>query len=314
MRTALDVRPSPIAGQWYPGNARELAATVDAYLGAARFPPPAGVPVAIVAPHAGHRYSGPVAGYAFRAARPLAPDLAVVVGPMHYPWAADVVTSAHDAYGTPLGTVPIDADAVRDLAAELRVVSGVELGRVRKDPEHSVEIQLPFLQRTLASDFRILPVMVRTDRRDIARGLGRALATVVGCRRALLVASTDLSHYYPHPIACDLDAEVLRRVEALDPDAVLSVEQEGKGYACGLTALGAVLWAARDLGANAAKILRHATSGETTGDYESVVGYGAAVVTTGHADDPTGHADDPTGHADDPTGHADDPPGRPAVR
>jgi MEMO1 family protein len=299
MRTALDVRPSPIAGQWYPGNARELAATVDAYLGAARIPSPSGVPVAIVAPHAGHLYSGAVAGYAFRAAWRLAADLVVIVGPMHYPWPADVVTSAHDAYGTPLGAVPIDADAVRDLAAGLRVETGVELGRVRKDSEHSVEIQLPFLQRALAADVRLLPVMVRTDRRDIARGLGRALATLVGGRRALLVASTDLSHYYPHAIACDFDAEVLRRIEAFDPDAVLSVEAEGKGYACGLTALGAVLWAARDLGADAVKVLRHATSGDTTGDYESVVGYGAAVVTSGHSDDPSGHSDDVPGHSDD---------------
>jgi MEMO1 family protein len=279
MGPRLDVRPSPIAGQWYPGKARELAATVDAYLGAARLPATADMLLAVVAPHAGHRYSGPVAGYAFRLARRLSCDLVVIVGPMHYPWPADVVTSAHEAYGTPLGTVPVDGDAVRDLGAALRVETGVELGLVRKDPEHSVEIQLPFLQRTLAGEFRMLPVMVRSDRREIAHGLGRALATLVRRRRALLVASTDLSHYYPHPIACDLDAEVLRRVEALDPDAVLSVEAEGKGYACGLAALGAVLWAARGLGADAVKILRHATSGDTTGDYESVVGYGAAVVT-----------------------------------
>jgi MEMO1 family protein len=279
MAAPLDVRPSPIAGQWYPEDPGELASAVDAYLGAARLPELHGVPVALVVPHAGHRFSGAVAGYAFRAVRGLAQDLVVIVGPMHDGPSGDALTSAHEAYRTPLGIVPVDTEAVRELDSALRVETGVRLGRVRRDSEHSLEIELPFLQRAIPGEFRLLPVMMCSDRRDVVHGLGRSLARVAEGRRCLLVASTDLSHYYPQAIARELDAELLSRIEALDPDAVLGVEEEGKGYACGLGALAAVLWAARDLGGDTVKVLRHATSADATGDYESVVGYGAAVVT-----------------------------------
>ena len=123
--------------------------------------------------------------------------------------------------------------------------------------------------------------MVTVSRPQVARGLGRALAAVLRGRSGLLVASTDLSHYYAHETARLLDAEMLRRVEALDPEAVLSAEDEGAGFACGAGALAAVLWAARDLGADSVRILRYATSGDATGENDGVVGYAAAVVTRG---------------------------------
>jgi AmmeMemoRadiSam system protein B len=282
----MDTRPSPIAGQWYPGDARELAAAVDRCLAAA--PPAAleGALVAVVAPHAGHRYSGAVAGHAFAAARGLAPELVAVVGPMHSPARGAVLTSAHDAYATPLGGVAIDAGARRALDGALARALGVGLTPVRDDDEHSVEIELPFLQRALGGGWRLLPVMVRDQRREVARALGTALASALGGRAALLVASTDLSHYYPQAIANRMDGELLRRLEALDPEAVLRADEEGVGQACGVGALAAVLWAARALGAERARVLRYATSGDVSGDYESVVGYAAAAVTRGPSGGP----------------------------
>ncbi len=279
-----DVRPSPIAGQWYPGDARTLAATVDGYLSAAApGGEPGGAVVGIVAPHAGHRYSGPIAGHAFAAARGLAPSLVAVVGPMHHPARGAVLTSAHDAYETPLGAVTVDGEARRALqdafARELGGGPGAGLTPVRNDDEHSVEIELPFLQRALAGDWRLLPLMVRDQRREVARALGAALAGTLRGRAALMVASTDLSHYHPQAQAHRLDAELLRRVEAFDPDAVLRAAAEGVGEACGSGALAAVLWAARALGADRVRVLRYATSGDTSGDREQVVGYAAALVT-----------------------------------
>ncbi len=274
-----DVRPSPIAGQWYPDDARALAVEVDRYLADAVPPDLAGALVAVVAPHAGHRYSGSVAGHAFAVARGLAPEIVAVVGPMHSPARGAVLTSAHDAYETPLGAVAVDADARRALDDALRNEGGAGLTPVRNDEEHSVEIELPFLQRALAGGWRLLPLMVRDQRREVARALGRALASVVRGRAALLVASTDLSHDYPQAQAGRLDRELLRRVEAFDPDAVLSAEAEGVGEACGIGALAAVLWAGRELGADCVRVLDYATSGDTSGDYARVVGYAAAVVT-----------------------------------
>jgi AmmeMemoRadiSam system protein B len=279
MNTSLDVRPSPIAGQWYPGDPRRLAASVDQYINDATLPELDGAVVANVAPHAGHIYSGPVAGYAFAALRGLKPDLVAVASPMHYPLPQPLITTAHSAYQTPLGPIPIDADALKMLDAHLREILGMALSYVKRDPEHSLEIELPFLQRVLTSEFRLLPIMVRDVSAHVTRGLGMALARTLQGRNAILVASTDLSHFYNQKVANALDDEMLRRVEAFDPEGVLQAEDEGVGFACGRGALAAVLWAAKELGGDTVKILHHATSGDVTGDYSQVVGYGAAVVT-----------------------------------
>lgn len=278
MSQTPDLRPSPIAGQWYPGDPARLAASVDGYIAAARLPPLEGEVVAVMAPHAGHLYSGPVAGYAFAAVLGLQPELVAVVSPMHYPVYEALLTSAHDAYSTPLGAVPVDQDAQQALNAYLQVELGLELAPVKRDPEHSLEIELPFLQRSLSSDFRLLPVMVRDTSSRVAHGLGNALARVLEGRPTLIVASTDLSHFYNQATAHILDTEMLRRVEAFDPQAVLQAEDEGIGFACGRGAVAAMLWAAKALGADTVKLLHYATSGDVTGDMSQVVGYGAAAV------------------------------------
>lgn len=279
MNTAPDLRPSPIAGQWYPGDPQRLASSVDGYISAAATPEFQGEVIAVVAPHAGHRYSGPVAGYAFAVLRDLEPEVVAVVSPMHQPYPQPLVTSSHSAYQTPLGPVPIDREAVQKLDAHLQTELGFGLTPVLHDSEHSLEIVLPFLQRTLSCEFHLIPVMARDQSMRVTRTLGSALAKTLQDRASLLVASTDLSHFYPQPVAESLDAEVLRRVEAFDPEGVLRVEEEGKGFACGRGALAAVLWAAKDMGAETVKVLNYATSGDVTGDYSQVVGYASAVIT-----------------------------------
>ncbi len=273
------LRPSPIAGQWYPASSRRLAESVDGYLTGARIPPIKGEVVAVMAPHAGHRYSGPVAGYAFAAVRGLKPELVAVVSPMHYPSIDPLLTTAHSAYDTPLGPVEVDAEALQLLESLVVSELGIRLIQVKNDPEHSLEIELPFLQRALGGSFLLLPVMVHDASPRVTRGLGHALAQTLRGRSALLVASTDLSHFYPQRMAEGLDAEMLRQVAAFDPEGVLRVEEEGKGFACGRGALAAVLWAAKELGGDQVQILHHATSGDITGDYAQVVGYGAALIT-----------------------------------
>jgi AmmeMemoRadiSam system protein B len=279
MEMSLDLRPSPIAGQWYPGDAKRLIASVDGYINAAKLPAIEGQIIGAIVPHAGHIYSGPVAGYAFAALRGLTPDLVVVISPSHYPYPQALLTTAHQAYTTPLGPIPVDGEAVQALDTALNAELGFGLSAVRRDPEHSLEIELPFVQRTFTNEYRLLPVMVRDQSLRTARGLGKALAAVLRERGAILIASTDLSHFYTQEQAIVLDGELLRRVEAFDPEAVLSAEEEGVGFACGRGAVAAVLWAAKALGADKVKILHHATSGDVTGDTSEVVGYGAAVIT-----------------------------------
>lgn len=274
----LDVRPSPIAGTWYEGDPKVLARVVDEYLNDAQLPELDGEVIAVIAPHAGHRYSGAVAGYGFAALHGRSPDLVAVISPMHHPYAQPLITTAHDAYSTPLGNVPIDKETLHELDKALKPELGFGLSPVSNDPEHSLEIELPFLQRALTSKWKLLPVMVRAQEARVSEGLGKALAKVLANKNFLLVASTDLSHFYNQKTALTYDRAMLDQIESFSPEGAFDVERAGKGFACGLGAVTAVLWASRELGADKVKVLRHATSGDVTGDYSSVVGYGAAVI------------------------------------
>ena len=274
----IDVRPSPIAGKWYEGDADKLAHAVDGYLHDANIPELDGEPVAVIAPHAGHIYSGAVAGYSFVALRDKAPDVVAVIAPMHQYYREPLLTTTHDVYRTPLGDIPVDKELLNELDAALRSELDFGLSAVSNDPEHSLEIELPFLQRALKPGWGLLPVMVRAQKPDVSKKLGHALAKVLHGKNYVLVASTDLSHFYNQKAALTFDRTMLDAIEAFDPESAFDLERTEQGFACGLGAFTAVLWAARELGASKVKVLRHATSGDVTGDYSSVVGYGAAVV------------------------------------
>jgi AmmeMemoRadiSam system protein B len=270
----LDLRPSPIAGTWYDGDPKVLAARVDEYLDAAQLPEISGNIIAVIAPHAGHVYSGGVAAHAFAALRGLTPDLVVILSPYHNLAPYPLITTEHQAYSTPLGNVEVNQTALAELQANLEIL----ITPIANDKEHSLEIELPFLQRALKNEFKLLPIMVRAQEPETSLKLGYALAQTIRNKNALIVASTDLSHFYDQQTAKVLDTEMLKRFESFDPAAIFQAEYTGKGFACGHAAVASMLWAARELGADKVQILKYATSGDITGDYSSVVGYGAAVV------------------------------------
>ena len=274
----IDARPSPIAGTWYPGDAEALARSIDKQLAEADPQPPPGTVVGLIAPHAGHRYSGAIAARAFRLVTGTAPEVVALLSPMHHPSSGAVLATSHDAYWTPLGQVEVDKPLLAAFETDLLSRSGIPLVRIPHDQEHSLEIELPFLQRTLRAGFRILPIMLRDQSRRVSQAVGHALAAVLRGRTALIVASTDLSHFYPGAVARQLDAAMLARVQAFDPEAVFQAEDDGVGFACGKGALAAALWAARELGATDVQLRGYAHSGDVTGDDESVVGYGAAAI------------------------------------
>lgn len=274
----LDVRPSPLAGRWYDADPETLARSVDGFLDAAQLPELDGEVIGVIAPHAGHTYSGAVAGYAFAAIRGRNLDVIALIGPMHQPYVEPLITTAYDAYRTPLGDVLVDKDALHELDAILKQELGFGLSPVARDSEHSLEIELPFLQRALSGQCKLLPVMDRAREPRVSQGLGKALAKVLRGKNFIIVASTDLSHFYNQQAALSYDRAMLNAIEAFDPEAAFDLERAGKGFACGLGAFTAVLWAAQELGADKVQVLRHATSGNVTGDYSSVVGYGAAAI------------------------------------
>ncbi|MFO8036448.1 MAG: AmmeMemoRadiSam system protein B [Anaerolineales bacterium] len=277
--TTTDIRPSPLAGQWYPADPEVLADSIDGYLSQADLPEIPGEILAVVTPHAGHRYSGPVAGYAFAALQGLKPELVVITSPMHQPYSEPILTSGHDAYHTPLGDVPVDHEALAFVKQAFQEKSGVDISSVKNDTEHSVEIELPFLQRVIPTAFTLLPLMIRDQDQGLMRNLSEALGELLASREGLLVASTDLSHFYSAEKARQLDQTIIDAILDLDPEAIYEAERKKEGFACGKGGLAAVIWAGKQLGANQAHHLKHGHSGEVTGDNARVVGYEAAVLT-----------------------------------
>jgi AmmeMemoRadiSam system protein B len=269
-----------VAGTWYPGTRSGLEAAAEGYLVAAGDGPGEFDDVAaILAPHAGLIYSGPVAAYAYRQLRHRSIDLVVLVGPSHFVGFDGVAVSRCSGFESPLGLAPIDhatADALMQMTPTVREH---DAAHVR---EHSLEMQLPFVQHLLPQA-PILPLVMGRQTAATARALGDALATVVRGRRAVLVASSDLSHYEPASRAAALDAVVIEHVGQFNPEGLQAALEVRPDHACGGGPLVAVMRAARALGARDAEVLKYADSGDVSGDKSAVVGYLAAVFGTRQA-------------------------------
>jgi MEMO1 family protein len=265
------VRRSAIAGTWYPGDPTRLRGTIRDYLANVPLQTPPGTVLGLVAPHAGYVYSGQVAANAYAQLQGKAFSRAVVVSPVHRVYPGRFAITDKSYYETPLGLVAVDTELVRALG------QGIQLTRVSEDQEHSLEIQLPFLQYMLG-EFSLTPVMMGDQDWESARALGNALAQAIAGRSVLLVASTDLSHFHSYGEARRLDRIVLDRIAAYDPEGLVRELANHDAEACGGGPVAAVMIAAQKLGANRAVVLQYQNSGDVTGDHSSVVGYGAAVL------------------------------------
>jgi len=266
------VRESPIAGSWYPGRRDELARTIEGFLAAVPPQPLLGELVALVAPHAGYMYSGQVAAHAYSLLQGKRYDVVAVVSPSHRPYSGRVLATAKRYYRTPLGLLEVNHHLLEELG------KAVPLNYLERDEEHSLEIQLPFLQYLLGN-FSLVPVMLQDQSYAIASSVGHALAKLLGDKKALLVASTDLSHFYNYDRATAMDQRALDSIARFDPEAFDRDIQSGRAEACGHGAVVAVLVAAKALGADKVTVLHYANSGDVTGDRYRVVGYGAAAIT-----------------------------------
>ena len=267
------VRKAAVAGSWYPGTAPALAAAVDRHL-ANTTRDVAGDLVALIAPHAGLMYSGPVAAHAYRLLRGRQFDLAVLVGPSHFVGFDGVSVYPSGGFETPFGIAPIDEPCA---AALLNATPAVKEHPAAHAREHSLEMQLPFLQH-LAPGAPIVPLVMGYQTADTARALGEALARVLRGRRALVIASTDLSHYHNATIAAGLDRVVVDCVSRFDADGLQDALRVEPDHACGGGPTVAVMRAARALGARDTVVLNYADSGDVSGDKSAVVGYMAAAL------------------------------------
>jgi MEMO1 family protein len=269
------VRRAAVAGSWYPADPGVLAREVDRYLAAAGEPPD-GEPLAIIAPHAGLMYSGPIAAHAYALLRGRNIEIAVLVGPSHYVGFEGVAIYDRGAFDTPFGPVPIAEQCAAAVSTGSRLIAPHPTAHGR---EHSLEMQLPFLMRVLPN-VEIVPLVMGYQRRETAYALGDAIAAAVKGRRAVLVASTDLSHYQNAATAATLDARVIQHVKRFDPDELMSLLDMSPHHACGGGPTVSVMRAAKALGATEARVLKYGDSGDVSGDKDAVVGYLAAAFGT----------------------------------
>lgn len=267
------IRLSAVAGRFYPENPSRLRSDLDFFLsqnpGAKKVRA-----IACVVPHAGYLYSGSVAGEVY--SRLEIPRRVVLVGPRHYPQGASLAILSDGAWQTPLGMVPVD-----HLLAEKIVSAFPELHEdaLAHRREHSLEVQLPFLQR-VAPSFAFVPIVIGPARYDTLERLGRALATVISSANepTLLVASSDMNHYESDAVTRVKDRKAIERILALEPRKLFDTVRDEQISMCGYAAAAAVLVAANQLGATRAELVRYATSGEVNGDMREVVGYAGIVI------------------------------------
>jgi hypothetical protein len=292
--TPSEVREPAVAGQFYPDDAEQLSTMIDAFLAQVEKVGAEGQarpePIAIIVPHAGYIFSGQVAAYAFKQVEGVDYEAIVVVGTNHTtPGFHQVSVYAEGAFETPLGLVPIDVELAKALiAANERIV--FDRG-VHRD-EHSIEVELPFLQK-LCPGQAIVPVIVGESSPENCEALSEALAQVLSGKKALIVASSDLSHYPSYDDACRVDLATLAAIETMDPqrltETINKYMSEGipnlHTLCCGEGPIRVAMMAAKKLGANQATVLRYANSGDSPfGDRERVVGYGAVMFWMGEGD------------------------------
>ena len=268
----MSTRPTSVAGTFYPGDAETLRSQVRAYLQEARqnTVPSASWPKALIAPHAGYVYSGPIAATAYARLAPArgTVTLVVLLGPAHFVPVRGIAATSFDAWRSPLGDVEVDANARKKALA----VPGVFVDDTAHEPEHSLEVHLPFLQEVLG-DFTLAPFAVgETSPETVAQ----LLEELWGGPETVVVVSSDLSHYHDHRKATELDRATAAAIETLDPAAVTL------DSACGVFPVRGLLVAARQKELRLETIdLR--TSGDTAGSRDRVVGYGAFVSDGTHA-------------------------------
>jgi AmmeMemoRadiSam system protein B len=285
MPRSQNIRHSVIAGSWYPGTRNGLARTVDDYLARVHQPPVPGELLALISPHAGYAYSGQTAAHAYHqletcgAGTQQRVDTVVLMGPSHRAWVGDYAVSAEDGYETPLGIVPLDQDFVAGLGKR------VPLRQVRRDAEHSLEIQLPFLQRQLG-DFSLVPIMMNADEPAQVRALAKALTETIRQHegengRTLLVASSDLHHIDNYDEVVRRDQQVVAAIADFDTEALTPLLMAPGCSVCGRMPILTTLHAAKGLGANSVQVLHHTNSGDVTGQRQPgqyTVGYLAAAI------------------------------------
>ena len=265
------IRPPAVSGRFYPSDEKKLALEIEKYTSSAN---KKSFARGCVVPHAGYLYSGHVAGAVYSEIE--IPARCILLGPRHFPGGEAMAIISEGSWRTPFGDAQIDSE----LAAELkRACPLLREDRMAHEREHSLEVQIPFLQQ-LAANLRFVPVVLATQRYQDLETLGHAVARVIEAHTepVVLIASTDMNHYESDAITRTKDHKAIDRMLALDPRGLYDLVRSEGITMCGYAATAAMLIAMRDLGAKNAELIRYATSGDITGDWDQVVGYAGIII------------------------------------
>ena len=233
--------------------------------------------IGLVCPHAGYMFSGPVAAHAYgRLAADGKPDTVIILGPNHTGHGSGVAIMNEGFWRTPLGDAEVDTEVANRIAKESRIV---DVDDSAHSFEHSIEVQIPFLQYLYDSTFKFVPVCFLMQDISTAKEVGQAAAKVVRGKNAVIIASSDLTHYEPQEDAAMKDHDVLQAVEALDEVRFNRTVESRRVTACGTGPIMALMFASKELGVKEARLLCYKTSGDVIGDYSRVVGYAAVCFT-----------------------------------
>lgn len=277
------LRRSVVAGTFYEGNAEALRKQIESCFlhkfGPQKLPQvnkngPREI-LGLICPHAGYVYSGPVAANAFFSlATDGKPDTIIILGPNHTGYGNPLSAMNEGSWQTPMGNVEIDTEVANAIAQETDIL---DIDEVAHRHEHSIEVQLPFLQYLYGIDFKFVPISFLMQDLQTATEIGKALTEALANRNAVVIASSDFTHYQPQELVNQKDLAAIKNIEALNEKQLYQTLAAQDISACGYAPMAALMTYAKNLGTNQVKLLSHKTSGDITGDLSSVVGYASVI-------------------------------------
>lgn len=267
------IRPPVVAGSFYPGHPATLESQIEKFLNNASAPKIEGEPCCLIVPHAGYIYSGQVAAFAYKNLIGQSFDGVIVLAPSHRVYFKGAALTEVEFYRTPLGEVRVKQEFNE---AILNASPNFNINEEADRQEHSLEVEVPFLQ-TVLKDFELVPIVIGDINLASAKDIGSSLVQAVGEKKYLVVASSDLSHYHPAQIAEKMDKKALAAIEQGDVNGLMALVSSGASELCGIGPVLITMFFAEKIGANKIKLLKYGHSGEVTGDDSGVVGYGAVV-------------------------------------
>jgi len=277
----MQVRTPAVAGMFYPKTNQELKSSIkNCFLH--KYGPGASPPstqdkkiMGAICPHAGYEYSGPIAANSYHAISSQRPELVIIIGPNHWGVGRDVATMKEGVWRTPIGDIEVDTDS----AIQINKISKmIEFDVFSHTRDHCLEVQLPMLQETFSYKFKILPIILIDQSYHTAIEIGESIAMITKIKNAVIIGSSDFTHYESNNFAHEQDKSLIDTIVNLDVDAFYDTLQEKKISACGYGAIASTMIACKKLGATKGTLIRYATSGDITeSNKDSVVGYASIV-------------------------------------